>query len=130
MDVLRQQDRIRTQVDELLARHDPRDDLRHLLVDERLATGYGDHRRAAFIDGAQRVLDADPLLQDLLRIVDLAAAGTRQVALEQRLEHQHEWITFDAAQFPAGDVAANLDGLNQRNTQTCNSYGCGESTAP
>ncbi len=100
-----EQDRVGAQVDELLARHDAGDDLRHLLVDERLAARDGHHRRAAFIDRLQRVLDAHPLLQDLLRIVDLAAAGAGQIALEQRLQHQHQRIALVTAQLAAGDVA-------------------------
>ena len=111
-----QQDGVRAQIDELLARHDAGDDLRHLLVDQRLAAGDRDHRRAALIHRAQRVRDAHPLLQDLLRIIDLAAAGAGQIALEQRLQHQHQRITLLAAQFAAGDVAADTIRLNQRNT--------------
>ena len=49
VDVLRQQKRIRAQVHESLARNDPGDDLRQLLVDERLAAGDGYQRRSAFV---------------------------------------------------------------------------------
>ena len=35
-----------------------------------------------------------PLVQDLVGIIDLAAAGAGEVAAEQRLEHQHERIAL------------------------------------
>src|SRR5271156_3218838 len=47
IDVLREQNRVGAQIYEFLAGDDPFDDLRHLLVNERLAAGGGDHRRAA-----------------------------------------------------------------------------------
>ena len=90
--------RVGAQIDELLAGHDAGDDLRQFLMDEGLAAGNGDHRCAAFIDGMQRVGDAHASLQHLLRMVDLAAAVAGQIALEQRLQHQHQRITFGTAQ--------------------------------
>src|SRR5580698_5328789 len=129
VDVFRQQDGIRAQVHEFFARHDAGDNLRHLLVDERLATRDGDHRGSALVDGAQSVLDTHPLLQNLLRVIDLAATGAGQVALEERLQHQDQRITLHTAQLAAGDVAPNTICLDQRNTQTLNSllqsqHGC------
>jgi hypothetical protein len=40
-------------------------------------------------------------------MVDLAATGTGQIALVQRLQHQYEWISLYAAQFAAGNVSPN-----------------------
>ena len=100
--------RVGAQIDEFLARDDAGDDLRHFLVNQRLAAGNGDDGRAAFVDRAQCVLDAHSLLQDLLRIVDLAAAGTGEIALEQRFQHEHQGIALVAAQLAAGDIARDL----------------------
>jgi hypothetical protein len=58
IDMLGQQDGIGAQVHELLARHDAGDDLRHLLVDERLTAGDRHHRGAALIDRLERILQA------------------------------------------------------------------------
>ncbi len=108
VDVLGEQNRVRAQVDEFLARHDAGDDLRHLLVDQGFAAGNGHDGRAALVHRLQGVLDADPLLQDLLRIVDFAAAGAGEIALEQGFQHQHERIALVAAQLAAGDIARDL----------------------
>src|SRR6059058_2179670 len=45
-----------------------------------------DHRGAALLDSADRLLDRHPLLEDGVRLLDLAAAGALQVAGELRLE--------------------------------------------
>src|SRR3954465_2930443 len=111
VDVLWQKNRVRAQIDKLLARHDAGDDLRHLFVDERLATGDGHHGGATLINGAQRVLDTHAFLQSLFRVVDLAAPGAGQVALEQRLQHQHQRITLVATQSLAGNVLPDLQAL-------------------
>ena len=57
--------------------------------------------------------DAEPLVQDRVGIVDLAAAGAGQVAAEQRLQHQHERVAPDAAQMPPHDIGADTDLLVQ-----------------
>ena len=73
--------------------------------------------RPALIHRAQRLLHAQPLLQDLLGIIDLAAARAGEIALEQRLQHQHQRITLHAAQLLGGDVLSNPVGLNQWDAQ-------------
>src|SRR5690606_34203015 len=105
VDLLLEQQRVRAEIDELLARDDAANDLRHLLVNQRLPARNRDDRRAALVDGAQRILDAHALLQDIGRIVDLAAPGAREVALEQGLEHQHQRIALHALQLLLQDVA-------------------------
>ena len=97
------------------ARDDAGDDLRHFLVNQRLAARNGHDGRAAFVDRAQGVLDADPLLQDLLRIIDLTATGAGEIALEQGFQHQHQGIALVAAQLAPGDIARNLVHLQQWN---------------
>ncbi|KOS92276.1 hypothetical protein DM53_4518 [Burkholderia mallei] len=111
------QQRVRAQVDELLALHDALDDFRHFLVQQRLAARDRHHGRAALVDGLQAFLDGQALVQNRIRIVDLAAAVAREVAAEEGLEHQRERIAFVAGQVLAHDVRANADLLEQRNRQ-------------
>ena len=80
VELLLQKHRVGAEVDELLARHDARNDLADLLVDERLAAGDGDDGRAALVHRLQALLNAQALIQDFVRVVDLAAAGTGQIA--------------------------------------------------
>jgi len=118
VDVLRQQDGVGAQIHDLLAGDDAGHDLRHFLVDQRLTAGDGHHRCAALIHRAQRLLDAQPPLQNLLRIIDFAAARASQVALEQRLQHQHQRIPLHTPQLTARNIPAHPVRLNQWNAQT------------
>ena len=94
MQLLFQEQRIGAQRHELLARDDALDDLADLLVDQRFAARDGDHRRAAFVDRVEAFLDRQPLVEDGVRIIDLAAAEAGEVATEQRFQHQHKRITL------------------------------------
>ena len=106
---LGQQQRVRAQVDELLALDVALDDLRHFLVDQRLAAGDGHDRRTALVDRGQCVFDRNALIEDVVRIINLAAAGARQVALEQRLEHEHQGIALFATQALAHEIEADFE---------------------
>ena len=68
-------------------------------VHERLAAGDAHDRRAALVHRREALLDGQVLLEDLGRVLDLAAAGARQIAAEQRLEHEHQRIAL-----PAGEL--------------------------
>ena len=114
VDVLGEQDGVGAQIDEFLALHDAGDDLRHFLVDQRLASRNGHDGGAALVHGLQRVLDAHALLQDLLRIVDLAAAGAGQVALEQGFQHEDQGISLVAPQFAPGEIFRDPIHLQKR----------------
>ena len=65
-------------------------------VDQGLAAGDRDHRGAALLDRADRLLDRHPPAQLVLGVLDLAAARAGEVALEQRLElhDQRELLAF------------------------------------
>ena len=102
--LLLEQQRVRAEIDELLALQDLGDDLGHLLVQQRLAAGDGDHGGAALVHGLQGVGHGQALVQDLGRVVDLAAAGAGQVAAEQRLQHQHERVALAPRQMLLDDV--------------------------
>ena len=116
VDVFGQQQRIGAQIDEFLARNDCGDDFGHFLVNEWLTAGNGHDGRAAFVNGIECVRDTHPLLQDLLWIVDLAAAGAGEVALEKRLQHEDQRIAFLAAQLTAGKIPPDAVHLKKWNT--------------
>ena len=78
VELLLQQQRVGAQVDELLARDQLAHDLVDLGVDQRLAAGDRDHRRAALLDRADRLLDRHPPAQLVLGMLDLAAARRRR----------------------------------------------------
>src|SRR6185503_1842057 len=101
VDLLLEQQGVRAQVYELLARDDATDDLWQVLVNERLAAGNRDHGRIAGVDRGQRVLDTHAFAQDLVRIIDLAAPRAFQIALEQRFQHQYERIAVLSRQLLA-----------------------------
>ncbi len=92
--LLFQQQRVGAEMTNFLRAMMPAHDLRHFLVQQRLAAGDRHHRRAAFVDRLQAFRDRQALVQDFGRIVDLAAAGAGQVAAEQRLQHQHQRIAL------------------------------------
>ena len=69
-------------------------------------------RGAAFIDRVQAFLGAEPPIEDIVFIVDLTAAGTRQIAAEQRFQHQNEGVFFPAGEALAQDICADADFLN------------------
>ena len=96
------QQRVGAQVDELPARDDALDDGRQFLVQQRLAARDRHHRRAAFVDRVQGVLDRDALIQDFVGIIDLAAAGAGEIAAEQRLQHEHQRIALSSGQLAGG----------------------------
>src|SRR5918912_73891 len=56
----------------------------------RLASRDGDDGRSAFLDRVDALLNRQPTRQDILGMLDLAAAGTGQVTLVERLELQHQ----------------------------------------
>ena len=96
MQLLLKQQRIGAKRDEPLLRNQALDDLGHFLVDQGLAAGDGDHGRAAFLGRVQAFLHGHPAIEDRLGIIDLAATRARQIAAEQRLQHQNQGIALAA----------------------------------
>ena len=107
IDLFFEQQRVGTEIDEFLAGDDALDDLLDLAVEQRLAAGDDDDRRAAFIDRLEAFRDAEALIEDRVGIIDLAAAGARQVAAKQRLEHEHQRVASASRQLLADDVGAD-----------------------
>ncbi len=95
--LLFQQQRVGAEVNEPLARDQRGDDLADALVQQGLATRNRDHRRAALLDRRDAVIDREPPVQDFVRIVDLAATRTGQVAAKQGLQHEHQRIARASA---------------------------------
>ena len=91
-----QKQRVRAHINILLARDQAGDDLRHLGVQQRLPARDGDHGGAALLYRAEALLRGELSLQDVRRVLNLATAGTCQVAAKERLEHQHERILLPA----------------------------------
>jgi hypothetical protein len=117
MQLLFEQQRVGAEVDEALARDQRGDDLADLFVQQGLAARDRDHRRAALLDRVDAVRDREPLVQDLVRIVDLAAAGAGEVAAEQGLEHEHQRIARAPPEALLEDISADADLLSQGNRQ-------------
>ena len=92
MELFFQQQRVRAEIDVLLARHQTFDDLVDLRMHQRLAAGDRNHRRAAFLDRLEALLRRQVHLQDVGGILNLAASRAGQVAAEQRLQHEHQRI--------------------------------------
>ena len=115
IDLLGHQQGVGAQDHVLLAGDEALDDPRHVLVQQRLAAGDRNGGRAALVDRGHASLVAQPLVQDLVGIVDLAAAGAGQVAAEQGLQHQHQRIAFAAREMLADDVGADASSPGQGN---------------
>ncbi|MNT18286.1 hypothetical protein D3C72_1534770 [compost metagenome] len=117
VDLLLQQQRVGAQVDKALAGDDAAHDLGHVLVQQRLAAGDGHHGRAALVHGLQAFRHGQALVQDGVRIVDLAAAGAGEVAAEQGFQHQGERIALLPGEVLASNIGANAGDLQKRNGQ-------------
>ena len=61
---------------------------------ERLAARDADHRRSAFIDSAETLFGRELLLENMRRILNLAASRTGEVAAKERLQHQDQRVAF------------------------------------
>jgi hypothetical protein len=81
---------------------------------ERLAAGDRHHRRARLFDRRKRLLDRHPLLEDVLRVLDLPAERAGEVALEERLELDEQRELLDAPQLLLGQVARDPQRLAKR----------------
>ncbi len=110
-----QQESIGAQRDELLARNDAFDDLADVAMDERLAARDRHHRRTALIDGVKAFLHRQAPVQDRIRVVNLAATETGEIATEQGLQHQHQRISLAPAELLLEQICADAHFLQKRN---------------
>src|SRR6202011_2820392 len=59
--------------------------LRKFLVQQGLAPGDHDDRRAAFVDRREAVGERQPLVENLVWVIDLAAGSASEIAAEQEM---------------------------------------------
>ena len=106
-----EQQRVGAEIDIFLARHQAFHDLADLRVHQRLAAGNAHHGCAALIHGSEALLRREFFLQDVRRILDLAAARARQVTAKQRLQHQHQRIALASGQLLFNNIARHCPHL-------------------
>ena len=109
MKLLLHQQRVGAQINELAPRDDAAHHLGQFLVQQRLAAGDRDHRGTARIDRLQALVDREALIEDLIGIIDLAAPGAREIAAEQRLEHEHQRIALAPGERLPHHIGADCD---------------------
>src|SRR5213593_2271276 len=113
---LLEEERVGAEIDVLL----PRDQLAHeppdLGIHQGLAARDRDDRRPALVHRPQALLDREVLLEDLRRILDLAAARAREVAAEEGLEHEDQRVARTAREPLPDHVARHRPHLRERHT--------------
>src|ERR1041384_5092335 len=77
------QNRISTEIDVPLLCDQPTHNRGHLGMDDRFATGNTDDRGATFLCCSPTLFWREPFVQHMIRILDLSATGTGQIAAEQ-----------------------------------------------
>ena len=90
--LLFEQQGVGAEINVFLPRDQPFDNLVDFRVHQRLAAGDRYHRRAAFIHRLEALFRSHVHLENMGRILDLPAARARQIAAEQRFQHQDERI--------------------------------------
>ena len=113
--LLFQQQRVGAHVDVLLARHQALDDLLDARMHQRFAAGDGDRGHAALVDRAEALFGRQFALQNMAGILDLPAAGARQIAAIERLQHEHQRVAFAALQLLLEDIAGDGPHLRRGN---------------
>ncbi len=116
VDLLLEQQRIGADGDVFAACDGALNDFGQFLVQQRLAAGDDEDRRAAFVERFQALIDRNAEIEDLVRIIDLAAAGASKIAAIKRLQHQHEREALAPHQLLLGDIGADLRHLQDGNT--------------
>ena len=107
VDLFFEQQAIGAEVNVLFARDQALNDLTDLGMHERFAARDADQGRSALIGGFEALLRSQVGLQDVGRILDLAAARAGEVAAEQGLQHEDDGELLPPAKFLADDVAGH-----------------------
>ena len=113
--LLLEQQRVRAHVDVLLARHQAAHDLVDARVHQRFAAGNGHRRHAALIHRAEALFRRQFALENVTGILDLSAAGARQVAAIERLQHEHQRVALAPFQLLLEHVAGDGPHLRRGN---------------
>src|SRR6516165_2721892 len=111
LDFFLEQQSVGAEVNEFLLRRNALDNLVDLAVQQRFATRDHHHWSTTFIDGREALVDAQALIEDRVRVVDLVATGAGEVATEERLEHQNERISPDTPQMLPDNIGSYSDRL-------------------
>src|SRR5439155_16751362 len=123
---LLEEERVGAETDVLL----PRDQLAHeppdLGIHQGLAARDRDDRRPALVHRPEALRDGEVLLEDLRRILDLAAARAREVAAEEGLEHEDQWVTRATGKPLPDHVARHRPHLRERHAHACCTLGRAE----
>ena len=90
VDLFFQQQGVGAQIDIFLARNQSFNNFADLRMQQWLPARDRNRGRAALVHRAEAFFRRELRLQNVRGILNLAAAGTRQVAAEQRLQHQHQ----------------------------------------
>ena len=110
-----QQDGVGAEIDVLLPLDQPLHDERHFRVDERLPARDAHDRRAALFRRRPALLRRQALVQDMIGILNLPAAGARKVAAKQGLQHEDERVPLDPLELPGEHVRCDGEHLRDRN---------------
>ncbi len=116
VDLLGEQQGIRAEDHEFAPGEVAFDDLRHLSMQQRFAASNRDDWCAAFIDRRHAVVVRQTLIENLSRVIDLAATSTGKVTAEQRLQHQDERVALASAEMLANKIGADAGSLMKRNS--------------
>src|SRR6267143_2844561 len=119
LELLLEEDRVGAEVDVLLPRHERGHEAADFRVHERLAARDRHQRRAALVHRGQALLHAQVLLEDLRRVLDLAAPRACEVAAEEGLQHEDEGITCGAPKPLLQDVGRDRPHLGKGNAHAC-----------
>jgi hypothetical protein len=87
-----QEQSISAEIDVPFASDQAFDDLVDLGMHERLAARDANDRCSALVDCAEAFFRRELLLQNVWRILNLAASGAGKVAAEERFKHENERI--------------------------------------
>ena len=68
--------------------------------------------RTALVNRGEAVFEAEALIEDRRRIIDLSATGAGEIAAEQRLQHEHQRIALGPPDALGQNVGADADLLN------------------
>ena len=117
MNLFLEEQGVGAEIHKFLLRHDKRGDLIDVAVQQRLAAGQNHDRGATLIDGIEARFDAQALVEDRVRVVDLPAAGTGEVAAKQRLQHQNQRVPPHTPEVSPEDISTYPNRLTQRNSQ-------------
>jgi len=111
--VLLQKDGIGAEVDKSLPVHETLDDFPDFVMDEGFTSRDGDNRSPAFIRRLKALLRRQAFVQNFLRILDLPASRTFEIAPEKRFQHEDKGKPLFAFHFLTKYIGADLYGLMQ-----------------